>query len=106
MGDATAGVSLPRFQGQLLRQSAAKSVVLLFSGQFDCYEAEESPVERAWFKLEKYFARACSSALSYLLLDANLSSLAAAARAIKMQGIPACCGNGKEVANPGIKTWL
>ena len=52
-------VSLPRFQGQLLRQSAAKSVVLLFSGQFDCYEAEESPVERAWFKLEKC---SCSSA--------------------------------------------
>ena len=51
-------------------------------------------------------ARARSSALSYLLLDANLSSPAAAARAIKMQGIPACCGNGKEVANPGIKTWL
>ena len=91
MGDATAGVSLPRFYGKLLRQSAAKSVLLLFSGQFDCYEAEESPVERAWFKLEKYFARARSSALSYLLLDANLSSLA---------------GNGKEVANPGIKTWL
>ena len=91
MGDATAGVSLPRFYGKLLRQSAAKSVVLLFSGQFDCYEAEESPVERAWFKLEKYFTRARSSALSYLLLDTNLSSPAA---------------NGKEVANPGIKTWL
>ncbi len=39
MGDATAGVSLPRFQGQLLRQSGAKSVLLLFSGQFNSYEA-------------------------------------------------------------------
>ncbi len=43
-------------------------------------------------------ARARSSALSYLLLDANLSSPAAAAKAIKMQGIPACCGSGREVA--------
>ena len=74
---------LPPFCGQLLRQSVAHSVLLLFSGQFDCYEAEESPVERAWFKLD--------SALSYLLLDANLSSPA---------------GNGKEVENPGKKTWL
>ena len=73
MGDATAGVSLPRLQGQLLRQSGAKSVLLLFSGQLDGHEAEESPVE---------------SALSYLLLDANLSSPA---------------GNGREVTNPELK---
>ena len=46
MGDTTAGVkdrqlsvSLLRFQGQLLRQSGAKSVLLLFSGQFNSYEA-------------------------------------------------------------------
>ena len=75
MGDATAGVkdrqlsvSLLRFQGQLLRQSAAKSVLLLFSGQFDGYEAEESPVERAWFKLEKC---SCSKRSSLELMAAS-----------------------------------
>ena len=52
-------LSLTHFYGHLLRQFAAKSVLLLFSGQFNSYEAEESPVERAWFKLERF---SCSSA--------------------------------------------
>ena len=52
-------VSLTHFYGHLLRQSAAKSVLLLFSSQLDGHEAEESTVERAWFKLERF---SCSSA--------------------------------------------
>ena len=68
MGDATARVSLPRFCGQLLRQSAAKSVLLLFSSQFNSYEAEESPVERAWFKLETC---SCSKRSSLELMAAS-----------------------------------
>ena len=49
-------------------QSAAKSVLLLFSGQLDGHEAEESPVERAWFKLEKC---SCSKRSSLELMAAS-----------------------------------
>ena len=38
-GNGELNLSLPRFQGQLLGQSAAKSVLLLFSSQFNSYEA-------------------------------------------------------------------
>jgi len=41
---------------------------LLFSSQFNSYEAEESPVERAWFKLEKC---SCSKRSSLELIEAS-----------------------------------
>ncbi len=75
------------------------------AGKVLLLEAIEPGVDGGEPRVLSLAARARSSALSYLLLDANLSSPAAAAKAIKMQGIPACCGSGRE-ANPGIKTWL
>ena len=55
----------------LALRSSANSILLgffCFCGQFNSYEAEESPVERVWFKLEKC---SCSKRSSLELMAAS-----------------------------------